>query len=489
MVRVGLYLACYPQLEESWDYVPPLGLGYLAAYARRHVEGKLDFVYERRLEDLLAHRPDLVCLSYVTHNASLARRDAERIKQELGVPVLVGGPHVSTLPERLEEPFDLAVLGEGEQTFADLMRLWMARGRFEPAELARIPGLLYRGEGGVLVRTPARPFIQDLDTVPYPARDLMVDQWRREGKPLLLQVMTSRGCPYDCAFCSTIALWGQRLRCHGIRHVVDEIALLRERYGPATIDIFDDLYVVRKERVMEINRMLRERSLHEGVTFTCFARSNLLDEELMEDMARTNFTVIHVGFESGSDRVLDTFNKQAADMAHNREAIRLARATGIQYTSCFILGSPGETREDIRQTFAFVADSMDAFYCTHFTPLMIFPGTKVWRWALERGVASADNVAGLVMEPDDVRDGDARARFVLDRIPYLNEENIPREEFNTYLQLGWQVERMVADSAYVRRQAHEADRRSRSARHVAEAVPLASILKEKARRRLRGFTS
>jgi len=486
MLKIGLHLACYPELEETWSYLPPLGLGYLSSYTKHHVPG-VDFVVERRIEDLIAHRPDIVGITYVTHNAFLANLEAEKVKEALGCPVIVGGPHISTLPDRLEDSYDIAVLGEGEETFADLVRLYLDRKKFDPSDLRNIPGLLYRDEAGNFQKTIPRSSISDLDTVPYPDRDLMFDRWRepRLHKPVELQIMTSRGCPYDCSFCSTIIHWGRGFRYPSNQYVVDEISLMREKYDPKTIHIYDDLYVTNKSRVLEINRMLRERGLHEGTDFICFVRSNLLDDELMESLAMTNFKTLHIGFESGSDEILLKFNKQAANMTKNRQAIDLARKHGLEMTSCFILGAPGETRRDILDTFDFVASSMDVLQYVHFTPLILFPGTKVWDWGREKFGVSATNLKGVVIEPGDVGDHESYMDYCNKQLPYFNEENIPREEFNTYVDTGSLLAKMVSQSYFVRQQLKQSDARSYSAEHIAKNAPLTGIVQAKVRRRLK----
>ena len=147
MVKIGLALSCYPQTDSTWSYVPPLGLGYLASYTKLHA-GNVEFVVERHPEDLIQHNPDFVGLTFVIFNYSLAVRQARKIKDALGCPVICGGPHVSTLPEVLDPAFDLAVLGEGEATFAELVRLWNDRKAFRPEDLRSIPGLLFHNEDG-----------------------------------------------------------------------------------------------------------------------------------------------------------------------------------------------------------------------------------------------------------------------------------------------------------------------------------------------------
>ena len=472
MMKVGLYQANYRNIDPGWMQVPPLSLGYLAAYAEKYVGG-IEFIIDHRLDRIIESKPDIVGITYVTHSVRHAVKNAREIKDTLGCPVIAGGPHVSTLPTVLEEPFDIGVIGEGEETFAELMELYQAEDGFAPASLAKIKGLSYRDADGVLQRTEPRPFIQDLDRVPYPDRDRMFAKWTDPQEEW--QIMTSRGCPYDCSFCSVIVQWGQVYRCHSEEYVVGEIELIRRKYRPKTINMFDDLFTVQRKRVLRIMEMIRERDLHKGVEFTCFVRSNLIDDELMEVFAKTNFKVLNVGFESGSDRVMQIFNKQSASQENHLRTVELARKYGLLFNSCFILGAPGETREDIMQSFEFVRKHSDVFYKIIFTPLMVFPGTQIWEDARRIGV-SETNMDGVALEERDFDDG---MDFLRNRWPYLNEERIPREEMINYLRLGDLFSQIVCGD-------NERMRELQSAEWIARNVPIGEIVKEKARRHLGG---
>lgn len=471
MIRVGFFLSIHPGFEDTWSYLPPLGFGYLSSYAKQHV-GNVEIIVERDLDVLIAARPDLVGFSFCTQAARLAARQALRVKEALGCPVLCGGPHVSTLPTILDQPFDVAILNEGEETFAELLQLFQAEKKFIPASLAKIQGISYRDESGALLRTPPRPFIQNLDSIPYPDRDLMFEKWRRPR--VEMQILTTRGCPYHCSFCSTSALWGQKYRTAGNDYVLGELELMRRKYNPAVIHFFDDLFTINRKRVLDLTAKMRERRLHEGIEFTAFARSNLLDDELMESLALTNFKILNIGFESGSDAVLKAFNKRGVDMESHLKVVTLARKYGMVFTSCFILGAPGETRQDIMDTFDFVRVNTDVFCYIHFTPLMIFPGTEVWEWARELGV-SETNLNGVTLDTSDFEGG---MDFLENRWPYLNEKNIPREEMLIYLRLGTMMEEMVG-------RLYNANQRSKSAGFVAENVPMMDIVREKTRNRFR----
>lgn len=477
MVRIGLALACYPETDETWSYVPPLGLGYLVSYINKYVGG-VEFIVERRPEDLIPHQPDFVGLTFVTFNYSYAARQAEKLKQELNCPIIAGGPHVSTLPTVLDTAFDFAILGEGEETFADLVRLWKATGKFELDDLRKIPGLLIRNEVDVLEKTIVRKTISDLDSIPFPDRDIIQDKWSCKGG--MVNIMTSRGCPYDCSFCSTIHHWGRGFRYPSNEYVVRELEEIRNKFDPAEILIFDDLFVVNRKRVIELNKMIRDRGLHEGIQFRCFVRANLLNDEMVESLAMTNHHVLNIGFESGSEDMLFKLKKSGCSVEENEMALKLGRKHGVSYSSCFIMGTPGETREDIFANFDFVMSNTDVFDNVSFAPLQILPMTQVWDWSKEVGVSDT-NLKGVVLEPDDFDD---EKKFMFEKWPYLNADNIPLEEFYNYYLIGKKVEKTIIELSDLRKKVKQTNQPI-PLKYAVENISLGSIVKEKAKRRLR----
>ncbi len=485
-MKVGLYLACHPGVFDDWNYsLPPLGPGYLAAYARTKLEG-VEFFARRSLDDLIAEKPDLVGITFTTYNTTVAVNDARRIKDELGIPVICGGPHVSTLPTILDRIWDCAVLGEGEETFAELVQLLKDRGRYEASDLRKVQGLLFHDEDGSLQRTPSRPAIQDLDSIPYPDRDMLYqfgteNQWGSSANEI--QILTSRGCPYDCSFCSTVKHWGTKYRFPSTDYVVGEIELIKEKYGPKLINIFDDLFVVRKQRVIDILREVRRRGLHHGTNFTAFVRSNLLDDEIMEEFAKTNFDYLNIGLESGSDATLKTFNKQASSREKNEHAIELGRRHGVKYASCFILGAPNETRADILDTFEFVQNSMDVMYYVEFVPLTVYPGTQFWYQAKSKfGYTDEDILPTVSITDQDVEDSSS---YLRNRWVYLNDENIPREEFITYLKLGVNLGKATWKYQQMKKELDSVSSAVGNVDHVAANLPISDLIGAKIKRRLR----
>ncbi len=477
MVKIGLSLACYPQTDETWSYIPPLGLGYLASYTRAFAGGA-DFVVERRPVELIPHHPDFVGLTFVTFNYAYAVQEAQKIKAALGCPIICGGPHVSTLPVVLDPVFDLAVLGEGEETFAELVRLWKDRRAFHPQDLRKIPGLLFHNEEGRLEKSAKREPFSDLDRVPFPDRALIHQKWATDGS--LVNMMTSRGCPYDCSFCSTIHHWGRGFRYPSNDYVIREIEEIRNQYTPREILIYDDLFVVNKKRVVDLCRMIRERGLHDGVEFRCFVRPNLLDDEVVEALASINNHVLNIGFESGSNEMLDKLRKRGCNTEVNHKALELGRKYGVRYSSCFIMGIPGETRDDILSNFDFVMSNTDIFDNVSFAPLQVLPATEVWQWAKKIGI-DEHNMRGIVLEPHDFDD---ERDFLMHTWPYLNQDAIPLDEFYVYYMIGKRLEAMLNEMTQLRKKAQRVSEPP-SLEYITEKVPLSSIVKEKARRRLR----
>lgn len=470
MVTVGLYIAIPPGLEQRWSPLPPLSFGYLAAYARARAGGA-EFIVERDLERLIAARPQIVGISYATPSARHAAAQARRVKEALGCPVLAGGPHVSALPGTLDPAFDAAVMGEGEETFAELLALHQAEGGFAPRALRKVRGILYRDADGCLTRTESRPLIQDLDLLPYPDRDLLGAQWRTpRGEAHLL---TSRGCPGRCVHCGATAHWGGAWRMASEDYALGELELLRRKHGAELIHFADELFTADRARALGLMRGMRQRGLHEGAAFSASVRPGQLDEELMDNFARTHFKTLHIRFEPVGEAARRALNMPGSDAARRSEAVELARQRGIGCAAHFMLGAPGETRQEVLETFDFVRQNAAAFESVHFSPLRALPGTQAWDWARQRGYAETNAGGfGLAGEGFAQEGGDPAQRW-----PYFNERNIPREEMAGWLRMGAMLADMVG-------QLRAANERARSASYVAENVPIAEIMKQKARARL-----
>ncbi|MDX9755355.1 MAG: radical SAM protein [bacterium] len=342
-MKVGLFLAVVEERDEDWSVGPPLGLGYLSSYIKTYGQG-FETVIRRDLRELIAEKPDLVGISCSTYSYNVAIRAAQQITEELGVPCILGGTQITAMPERLHSIFPVAVLSEGEETFLELCQLYQARHGFDPTDLAKVPGILFHGEEGI-VTTPPRGAIEDLDRIPPPDRQEFGDQWGPIKKHA--HIMTSRGCPYKCTFCSTVRHWGQTHRFFSPAYVVNEIKGLVRDWGAEHIIIFDDLFIGKKVRLDEIRAELHRQDLLDAVHFTVSARANQIKESNIESLRDLRITNLTMGFESAAPRVLDFLGKNAVKPETLQTCVDLCQQVGISVAPSFIIGSPCETREDL----------------------------------------------------------------------------------------------------------------------------------------------
>ncbi|MFQ5963024.1 MAG: B12-binding domain-containing radical SAM protein [Candidatus Scalinduaceae bacterium] len=377
IMRKVLFVNAVDPVAEVENRYLPLWPAYLAAYAEKHLgPGRIDFRFmTRRLENELdVYEPDVVAIGSVSQNFNHALRYAQECKKR-GLAVIVGGPHISALPQCLSEDMDVGCIGEGEHTFLELMQLFLDRCEFRADGLNKINGIVYR-DGDRLVRTSTRRLIDKLDQIPHPNRSLV--GYQRHG-----YMFTSRGCPYRCTFCASSRFWN-RVRFASANYVVDEILELVSN-GCKMISFYDDLFVTNKERVKKIADLLADRGLLGKVKFTCSCRVNVVTKELVELLKRLNVVSVGMGLESGSDRILACL-KGNVTVEDNERAVNLFKEAGIQVNASFVIGSPDETEDEIIDTYKFIKRSRLDFVDTYvLTP---FPGTPVWDFAVERGLVS-----------------------------------------------------------------------------------------------------
>lgn len=377
------------------DTTPNLGLAYIAAYLRKNV--KMDIFIsdnEDTLKRLRSEKPDLVAISSVSHEFGNAKKLASEIKEEFGVPVILGGHHISSIPGSLPGCVDVGVIGEGEETMLELIKLYKSRGSFPASGLKKIDGLVYHNRGGVAMTKP-RKLIEPLDNIPFPARDLvpMEEYFLKPSMYVTGRVgrwtsmITSRGCPYRCVFCSSSHFW-KRIRFHSSGYVLKEIKLLVDKYNVQAIRLYDDLFTADKERLRKIVKGIKDAGIDKKVEFTCNCRANLMDEETCRLLKEMNVVFIFFGFESGSEKVLKFLKKGTVTVADNRRAADLCKKFDIKIGSGFMIGNPGETREDLMKTYEFIREvPLDFVGVSITTPI---PGTELWEIAKKDGIVTDD---------------------------------------------------------------------------------------------------
>jgi radical SAM superfamily enzyme YgiQ (UPF0313 family) len=370
-------------LRKGEETIPGVGVLVLAAVARERgyrvhlVDAKEQ---GRGLEEvsreIAALRPDVLGLSATTISVTNAARIAARVKELVpGVVTIIGGPHVSAIPERTLEAFpeiDYGIVGEGEHSLFDLLQ------RLETQQpIDGVAGLAWRRDGNV-VANPRAPYIDDLDELPPPAWDLLPDFPHRFQPTLfsypktpVASLITSRGCPFSCSFCDR-STSGRKGRMHSVEYVVGLCRHL-EGLGVRHVLFVDDLFTVRRDRVVQ----LCESFLEAGFRFTwsCTSHPNLLDLETMKLMKKAGCWQIAYGIESGSPRILDVV-KHEVKIPRMRETLRLTRQAGIRAKGYVMLGHPTEGLDSLAETLEFLRTvELDLCQITKFTP---YPGTPAY---------------------------------------------------------------------------------------------------------------
>ncbi|HXQ94239.1 MAG TPA: radical SAM protein [Thermoplasmata archaeon] len=397
VLLVDPYLARDDPMERKFvELYPSLSVLTLAAYLRtQSVDvAVVDLTFARDARPVAKaigeFRPDVVGVH--TKTLTIGRSLAiARTARRAGVFSVAGGPDAATRPENyLTDAFDAAALGEGEETLTELA-VRVANG----ADVREIPGLATRPEGR-MVRGPARRFLRDLDALPLPAWDLVdmeryLSAWERSTGDRRMAVLTSRGCPYDCAWCSK-PTFGRSFRQQSVGRVVEELRALRDRYRVDYVRFCDDVFGIQRSWLEELlDRMDGERL---RVRFECLARVDLLKPDLLKRMRSAGLERVYVGVESGSQRMLDTMNR-GTKLSQVERAAAALRHEGIRQYWFLMLGYPGETMEDIEATLRlFRRFSPEEYSVSIAVPV---PGTRFYEAVkdrLKRTVRSAKATSG-----------------------------------------------------------------------------------------------
>lgn len=372
---------------------PPMGLVSIATYLKEYMNFEniriIDINVEDALNGVKKYNPDVVGISSMTVNYSHAIKLAKDIRQKLEIPIIVGGVHISTLPSTLTREFDIGVIGEGEQTMLELMELYEKKG-FDGKSLNGISGITFLDNGRQKV-TKKRELITPIDKIPILDRAFLDKSYFEPRKTLDGKVkieahmMTSRGCPYRCVFCSTSVFW-EHVRFNSAKRVVDEVKELIEKYNVQAINIWDDLFGVNKIRLRNIANKFQEEKINEKVVFSCQPRANLVNDELCQILKDMGVVSVNFGFESGSQKILNYLKKGSVSVEDNKNAIKLCKKYGFLVGGSLMFGSPGETIQDMEDTLNFIKfmkqNNVDLVWSFVTTP---FPGTEIWDIAKERG--------------------------------------------------------------------------------------------------------
>jgi radical SAM superfamily enzyme YgiQ (UPF0313 family) len=382
--KIALIRAVNPEVPYQMS-MPPLGLGYIASVLKRDLRG-VEISFHQTPEEILTVEPDVVMISSATENWPESVEYAKRIKAKLDIPIIAGGMHVTALPDTMPEEMEIGCISEGEDTALELVELLRRHGP-RVDKLRDIRGIAFRNSDGVLERTPARPYIDPLDRLPFPDRELLGDQWATP-REVETHLMSSRGCPYVCHFC-TATSWA-KVRYFSPEYTVSEVEWILNRYHPEIIYFFDDLFVGHRKRFREICEIMQAKGLHRKVRFRTYARVNLVDDELCTLMRDTNFLHCDLGVETNSTAVMKYYKKTGCSPEKNQKCFDLLAKYGIGAGSNFIFGAPVETLEEMEDTLAFIQRNMDKIERVSIGALQAPPGSGVHKEYSEKGLIDND---------------------------------------------------------------------------------------------------
>ena len=376
----GYFLHEDPKELQIMKPYPPLGLLYITSYLR--ARGLSVEVFDSTFSD----RSELFTLlrttppSVIGVNSNLGTRrvviEILRAAKEAGWQTLAGGPEPAAYIEGyLEAGADVVVIGEGEATVEELLPALEAirTGHAQPSQaLASVRGIAFRGEDGRVHKTPPRPLLPCLDDQPWPARDAVdigryMRAWRERHGSTSLSLMTSRGCPYHCRWCSHEEVFGKTHRRRSPAAVADELEWLCGRYQPDAVWFADDVFTIDYGWLDEYAVEIKRRGLK--FPFETISRSNRLNERVIETLADLGCFRLWIGSESGSQKVLDAMER-GITVEQVRKAVGLAKAAGIETGMFLMWGYTGEEDEDIEATIEHVKRTdPDLFLTTVVYPI------------------------------------------------------------------------------------------------------------------------
>jgi len=413
-------------IEEERGFNPPLGLLYVAAYIQRrtsHAISVIDSQVERLSYPSLKEKirdvsPDIVGMTAMTMTLIDVLNTAKLVKEvDPHIQVVLGGPHAHLFPDETmsHDAVDFLVMGEGERTFAELV------GSIgNPDALREVKGLVFRRNGKV-IRTEPRHADEDLDELPFPARSLV--PYRKYSSILskgdsVTTIITSRGCPFPCAFCDRPHL-GKKFRARSALNVLDELEECVDM-GIREFLFYDDTFTLNKQRVVEICRGIIDRNLKIG--FDIRTRIDSVDGNLLEWLAKAGCQGVHYGVEAGTERVLGILRKGNV-LKRVEDVFSLTKKNGIPVLAYFMIGNPTETEEEIKNTID-LAIHLDPDY-VHLTVFSPFPGTELYLKGIRDGLIEKDFWREFALCPTPTFK------------PPLGTSLFSREELNALLRKGY----------------------------------------------------
>lgn len=376
------------------NFESPLGLAMLAAYVRQHghepviIDSAAEELSEEQTVERVA-RLGAQVVGITANTVMMPPATKMAVLLQKHVPdtlVVLGGKHVSVIPEDVhtgtDVPFDVSVVNEGEETLLEIIQTLERCGckkafLSDPATREQIKGIVFTHEGKPR-QTPARPFIKDLDSLPFPARELLPlhiyqPAGHRHKRLPAFSMVAIRGCPYPCTFCSEART---TVRFSSPQRVVAEIEHLVQQFGAKEITFWDDTMTLNKKWMYELCDLLAAKKL--DIVWSCFAAINTITLDLLARMKAAGCWNIFYGIEAADDRVQKHIRIQKfGSVDHVKQVIRQTQAAGIEVRAAFMVGLPGETPDAAMATLKMAKELEPDYAQWNYT--VPYPGTQLWK--------------------------------------------------------------------------------------------------------------
>jgi anaerobic magnesium-protoporphyrin IX monomethyl ester cyclase len=373
--------------------LPPLGLLYVASAIKRNNHDvsildahTLQLTNKEIVQEIVSFKPDIVGISLFTIFLRDAYLLTKSLRNALNVPIVVGGPHVSAMPEKTLEEFkdvDFLMLGWADFSIVDFLNMLSGK-----VDKESVPGLCYRANNAIIKNQEAA-LPSNLDDIPMPDRSIIDNMYNASlyynitiSNRKIDVLLTSRNCPFNCKFCQNLT--GHKYLPHSPERVIEEIDYIASK-GRTSIEIMDDTFTVNRKRVEKIFDLIESKNYN--LDFRIRSRVNLVDKDLLKRFKHIGGRAVSYGMESGSDAVLKLMSK-GTTVASNKAACLATKGVGLLCQSTWIIGWPGESLKDLEETFRFIRKYLpNTFNICFLIPL---PDTTIYEEAKKNGTLDKD---------------------------------------------------------------------------------------------------
>jgi len=381
----------YGKLAWAANTLPSLGILYLASVLRKEGYGvsaidasSLGLSQKKLIEEIVTLQPKYLGISATTLSIFHAASLADEIKKTLNnTKIIIGGPHLTAIPEETMEQFrsfDFGVIGEGEETIKELIYTLENGG-----DISDVPGIIFRRADAVKKTVP-RIFINDLDRLPFPAWDILTGFPKRYHPPPFrfkqlpaAYIVTTRGCPYKCIFCDR-SVFGNKCRGHSAAYILGLIDHLYKHFGIREILIEDDTFITFKKRLIEVCEGMLKHGIK--ISWSCLGRADAVTPDILKMMKKAGCWSISYGIETGDEEVMKLIGKNIT-LEQVEQAVRLTNKAGMLSKGFFIMGHPTDNHDTIRKTIDFALKiPLDDISVSMMTP---FPGSTLYKIASQYG--------------------------------------------------------------------------------------------------------